>query len=175
MPRESEREGNRRVPAVRRNGDAAVNRMLDAALAGDLDAAHDAAPAALVHERPPHGDRWLESGARRDGALQERPVDVAPNDGPPGQASRISAIDRNAVLAGETHAIDGQPALVNAGGEAEPPQQRERSRVDRIAAQLVARKCRPVDDAHAGARAREHRGGHRAGRTRADDDDIIHG
>ena len=49
----------------------------------------------------------------------------------------------------------------------------ERAGIDRVAAQLVARKRRPIDNAHARAGPRQHEAGNRAGGASADDEDII--
>ena len=51
---------------------------------------------------------------------------------------------------------------------------RQRSGVDRVAAQLVARERGAIDDADARAGAREDRAGHRTGRPRADNQHIKH-
>ena len=53
-----------------------------------------------------------------------------------------------------------------------PRQQRHRARVHRVAAQLVARERRAIEDRHANAGAREHERGDGAGRPAADDEDV---
>jgi len=53
-------------------------------------------------------------------------------------------------------------------------QPRERARIDRVAAQLVARKRRAIDQPHAHAGAGEHNRCDGARRSGADDHDVIH-
>ena len=86
----------------------------------------------------------------------------------PGQAARIAAFDRDAGLAGQPHALDAQAALVDARREFQRLQARERARVDRVAAQFVARKDGAIDDAHARAGTRQKRAGDRSRRPGAD-------
>ena len=92
----------------------------------------------------------------------------------PAQAARIPSFDRDAAFAGDQHPADAQSASLDRLDDAKLPQARERSWVDRVSAQLVARKRCAIDDAHAGAGAREHQAGNRAGRTRTHNKDIMH-
>ena len=66
----------------------------------------------------------------------------------------------------------GSPRSSIDAGEPEPAEQRERAGVDGVAAELVAWKRGAIDQADAGAGAREHRRGHGARGSGADDEDV---
>ena len=66
----------------------------------------------------------------------------------------------SAAFARHDHAVDRKPAARQPAGETEPPQHGERAGIERVAAQLVARKRAAIDEAHARAGPREHRRGH---------------
>jgi len=73
------------------------------------------------------------------------------------------------------HAVDWQTARFEVRRQAHPAEQRDGSRVDRIAAQLVTWKRRAVDDQDTRAPSGQKRRRDGAGRTRPDYDDIVHG
>ena len=74
--------------------------------------------------------------------------------------------------AGDVHAGDRRRALPQRAGDTEPIENRQRSRIHRVAAQLVAGKPRAIDEPHADAGPREHECRDAAGRPRADDQDV---
>ena len=134
----------------------------------------DAADARVGDIGAVHVDARFELTTCRHRRLQQRPVEIAPHDRAPAQAARIPSFDRDAAFAGDQHPADAQSASLDRLDDAKLPQARERSWVDRVSAQLVARKRCAIDDAHAGAGAREHQAGNRAGRTRTHNKDIMH-
>jgi hypothetical protein len=63
---------------------------------------------------------------------------------------------------------------VDAGVHLEPGEERQCPGIERVAAQLLSRKRRAIDQAHARAGARQDRGGHAARRTGADYENVEH-
>ena len=141
--------------------------------AGD-DAGDTTGPARLVDGRAPDGDGGLELAPGGDRLPEQDPVEIAPHDRAPRQSARVAAVDDVAALAGDPHAVDTQRARLEVAVNAETPQPLERAGIDRVAAQLVARERRAIDEAHARARAGQHNPRDRAGRARADDHHINH-
>ena len=128
--------------------------------------------ALLVDDRASDPDRRLELAASGNRLLQQQPVKIAPEDRQPVLALRIPSLDGDATLAGDQHPATRRLALAQVAGRYQVRQPRDGPRIDRVAAQLVARKCRAIDDADARSGAREQRPGHGAGRPGADDQDV---
>jgi hypothetical protein len=128
----------------------------------------------VTDNRLAHDDAWFKLTPGVDGLLQQQPIEIAPEDGAAVEPAGISPPDRGAAFASDEHPVDAQSARVDAIGDAEVPQSRERARIDRIAAQFVARKVGAIDETHARARACQHHAGDRAGRPRANDQYIEH-
>jgi len=138
----------------------------------DGDAGHVPKAARVASERTPHHCALLESAAGADRVLQQNPVEIAPEHRAAADAVRVAALDRDAALARQHHPVDAQAARLDLVGDAERAQPRERARVHRVAAEFVARKGGAVEDADAGAGAREDEAGTCARRPPADDDDV---
>ena len=166
----AESEGERRMPAISSDDDARRNRPAVV----DDHAVHRDAADARNRVRALDCRARLEFGAGPCRLLQERPVQFAPDQRPTLQAMRVGRFDNDTVRPCQDHAGDRQAACLEAIGQAEPPEQRERAGVDRVAAQFVAGKTRAIDDAHASAVPSEHGCGNGARRPRADDQDIKH-
>ena len=124
-------------------------------------------------ERRPNEHAFLDPRARQHGFLEhERRVEVAPQNGQTMNPRPVVATHDGAALPREQHAANRQRARLDAPGQIQPSQRRERARVDGVAAQLVAWKPRTVEQQHARARPRQDRGRHGASRTRAGDNDV---
>ena len=171
MPREAEAECHRRPSAVGGNRYACVQVAFGAQSVHDD--AGDATRAVRFDDRSAHHDARLEHRAGVHRLLQQQPVQIAPQHRAPVQAAGIRSGDRDPVLAGDDHALDAQPAFLDAGRHAEPAKDRERPGVDGIAAQLRTRKRFAIDEADTRAGAREQHRGNGARRAGADDDDVI--
>ncbi len=137
------------------------------------DAAHDGRRRRTVDDGFTHREA-VERGPRRDRLLQQDGVELAAADREAALVTRIPCFDRDATFAGDDHPVDRQPPRLDAAGEAEAAKDRERARVDRIAAQLVTRKRRAVEEPHTHAGAGEDGRGHGASGASANDQDVIH-
>ena len=90
-------------------------------------------------------------------------------------------MDARAVLAAhalsagarDDHALNRNTVAFDDPRNAQPPQDLERPRVDGIAAQLVARKDRAVEQSYADPRARQQQGGDCARGTRPRDEHLV--
>jgi hypothetical protein len=171
MTREAEAERECGTTAIGADDDGCRNCHV-ASVDADEDAGRATLTPALVDDRAPHGDAGVELTPRRDRVLQQDPIEIAPQNRAARHARGIRTLDRDAALAGQEHPVDTQPATLDLVGDAERAQTTERPGVDRVAAQLVARERRPIDDENARAGARQHQPGDRARRPRADDQDV---
>ena len=172
MTREVEAEGQRGATAIGADDDRRRNGRLPPAARPDDDAGHATPIAALVDDRATHGRAGIELTPGADRVLQQHPVEIATQNRAARHARRIRALDGYAALAGQQHPVDAQAAPLDLGRDAERAQPPERPGIHRVAAQLVARERRAIDDAHAHARARQHQAGDRARRSRADDEGV---
>ncbi len=174
MPRKPETKREHRSPAVGRNRHTRRNRSLAAIRERD-DAANRPLWILTGDDRPLRRDARLEFASGADRVLQQQPVEIAAHDRAAVDAGRITALDRNAALAGDHHAVHAKTARFDVAAEAETLQDSKRAWIDRVAAQLVAREGCPIDQAHAGAGAREDDAGNRPGGPCANDDDVTLG
>ena len=100
--------------------------------------------------------------------------EAPPHDGQSAGAGRITAAHGNAALACHNHPVDPDGFVDDAGEQAQPRQARDRTGIECVAAQLVARKLRAIDHQHPRAAAREDGRGNGARGAGADDYDIEH-
>ena len=120
--------------------------------------------------------RRLELRAGGDRLLQQQPVEIASQHRAAGQPPGYRALDCDAVLARDDHAVDAQAALLDRRRRRRGAAASRAFRIDGVAAQLVARETsRDRRSARARRRARAPCAGHRAGRPRADDQNVIIG
>jgi hypothetical protein len=173
MTDEPQRKRQARSPSVGRDNNWRWNTNILAVAARDDDAAHARNGALGLDERAARQDTEFDANAARKCAAEQHLVEVAATDGEAAPAAAIPRPDSRAVLAGDDHSVDRLGASVNLR-EGEAPQQSQRARVERVAAQLVARKPRAIDKQHPGAAAREHGCRDAARGSRAADDDIEH-
>src|SRR5436190_22165083 len=137
MPREAQTERERRMTAVGRDRRTRAELALGGvgrALAADDHASHESAARCLLDDRTPYGHVRFEHRASSDGAREQRPIDVAAHERTSDEITRITALDSDAVLAGETHPAYGQSALLDRRRQPEPPQQLERAGIHGVAA-----------------------------------------
>ena len=174
MPREPQAERERRPPAIGADDDGSGERSLTA-LPCHHHAADSRSAASLARHGATHRDRRLERAARRDRRIDEDRVELAPHDRAAVPPARITSNNPVAALAGHDHPVDAPAARLDLCVDAQPPQNRERSRIDRVAAQLVARKRGAIENHDARAGTRRHQPGDRAGRSRADHEDVRRG
>ncbi len=125
-------------------------------------------------ETIPTIDTGLEFTTGCDRALQQQPVEITPDDRATGPVVRVPSRDRDIPLTGDQHAVDPEAARLDVIGEAQQLEPGQRARIDRVAAEFVARERRAIDETHARAAAREDGTGYRTGRSRANDQDIKH-
>ena len=78
---------------------------------------------------------------------------------------------RTAAGTGDQHPLDRQAVVSRM--ERQPGQQGDRAGIERVAAQLVARKGRPLEQPHPQPGARQHDCGDAAGGSAADDDHVV--
>jgi hypothetical protein len=175
MARQAQTECQRGSPAVGRDHRGGAKRSRAAVRAGP-NARHDAALPVIGEQRLAYCDARLEQRARRDGFLQQRPVQITPAHRSTGQATWIAAFNGDATVArlsGDQHALDTSAETLDPR-ETETAEHGERAGVERVAAQLVAGKRRAIEDAHASASTREHGARHRPSGARSDDENVIH-
>ena len=108
-------------------------------------------------------------GACRHRSLEEYGVQVAPRDGGTGETVRIIAGHARAEGSRDDHPSYRYRALAHTTAESEPVEDGQRARVERIAAELVARKARAIDEAHVDAGTRQNECRDAPGRPGADD------
>ena len=114
-----------------------------------------------------------EPGAGRHGLLHHPGVQPIARDAEPLHARAVLAAHAHAAGPGEEHAVD-DAALPPERREIEVPgQQRQRAGVQRVAAQLLAREARAIDERDARAAPREQARGQRARRSRARNHHVI--
>ena len=99
---------------------------------------------------------------------------MPPRDRAAAQAVGIVRGHLRSPRAADGHPRNRQRLLLDSLADPQPVDDRQRSRIQRVAAQLVAGKLRAIDEAHADAGPREHERGGRAGGPGADDD-YVHG
>jgi hypothetical protein len=128
-----------------------------------------------LDESPPDRRARLELRAGSERAPQQRQVELGPRQRSATHAWRVCTGNRDAARSSHHHAVDWQTARFEVRRQAHPAEQRDGSRVDRIAAQLVAWKRRAVDDQDTRAPSRQKRRRDGAGRTRPDDENITAG
>jgi hypothetical protein len=87
---------------------------------------------------------------------------------------RVPTLDGRAALTGQQHPGDVQRATLDLIRDAEPTEDRQRPGVDRVAAELVARERRAIQQEYTRARARQYNPSDRAGGARAHDHHIVH-
>jgi hypothetical protein len=164
MPCEAEAECDGGTPAV--SGDCHASAQIALPSAATRKYAGHALP---FDQRSPHGHAGLELRAGRDRVLQQHPVEMSAEERPSDLPARVPAFDGRAIRTGQAHPFDRQAAGVDGARQAKSAERLQCARVHGVAAQLVARKRRPIDDAYARSCARENRAGHRSRRTRPDD------
>ena len=172
MLREAEAERDGGMSAIGGDGDGCRKCYLAAAPAADDHAGDRASAARLADANAADGDPRLELAPRVNGMLQQHRVEIAPQDRAAPHPLRIASLDLDAALAGDAHAVHAQAARLDLARHAERTQPRERARIDRVAAQLVAWKHRAVENAHPRARASQHDPRDGARRPCADDHDV---
>ena len=111
----------------------------------------------VVDERPAHDHARFESRARGDRLVEQPRVEVAARDRAAGEPAAVPRLRTRARGPVTQHAGE-RPARSRAGRRASPSDCEERhgAGVERVAAELVARKRLAIDDEHARAGAREH-------------------
>jgi len=173
VPRQTQTERQRRSAAVRSN-DHSCSQHARRPLRPDPNADHLRILSRVVDRGPAHGYVRLELASGRDGVPHEQRVELAAPHRPARQPRGIPSLDDGAVRAGDAHASDTQAAALNVAGKIEAAQQRKRPGIHGVAAQLVARKRRPIDEGHPRAGASEHQRRNGPGRAGADNQTIKH-
>jgi hypothetical protein len=101
-------------------------------------------------------------------------VRLRPFDRAAAEATGIVDRHRRSAGARDEHAGKRHAARAHRPSHAQPIGEGERPRIDRVAAELRARKRRTVDEPHARAGARQHERGRAPGRSGADNQHIRH-
>lgn len=125
-----------------------------------------------IDERREGPNAGYEIGPRRDRGLDEQPIELAALEGGAVQTARVVGGDRHAAGPRHEHAGHRVRPPAHRGAHAEAIEDGERAGIDRVAAELRARKRGGVDEPHARTRAREHEGRDAARRPCADDEDV---
>ena len=94
------------------------------------------------------------------------------SNGATDHARRIPALGTRRAGAGDQHPVDRQSVVSRM--ERQPGQQRDRAGIERVAAQLVARKGRPLEQPHPQPGARQHYCRDRARGAAAHHDHVVH-
>ena len=170
MAGEPQAEGNRGAPAVRRDDDLRAQLRVSI---GRPDHAADNRRRVRTVDDGGADSEAVEYRPRCHGPFEQRRVEIAPADRDAALVARIPAFDADAVLAGDDHPVDRQPSRLDDARQPEPPQQAERAGVDRVAAQLVARKRGAIEQPHPHAGTRQDQSGDGARRSRADNQHVI--
>ena len=165
MAGEPEGEGERGSAAV--GGDRHVRRHADARRGGPAGPAQDGAAhrrpsTAVVHERAVHADAVLELGAGGNRGVDEQLIEHTPGQGAGEEAGPVGAAHVDAAVAGDQHALERTRHRLDARAQPGAVEQAQGAGVQRVAAQLVARKAGAIDEQDAGAGARESDGGDRS-------------
>jgi len=174
MPRHTQPERDRRSPSIRGDHHSRANRAR-APAATNRHARHCAAAALVRHHNALHRRARLELTPGGDRLPQQQPIQIAPHHRSAADANRVAPLDRDAALPRQDHPADRQAAPLDLLRDAEPPQHPQRPRIDRVAAQFVARKRGAVDDAHPRAAARCDESGNRTSRPGADNQNVTLG
>ena len=135
--------------------------------------AHPGNSCALVRiQRAANGRARNEVHARGYGGLEEHDVQVAPRDGGAGEIVRIITGHARAEGSGDQHPFDRNRALADATADSQPIEHGERAGIERVAAELVSRKARAIDEAHIDTGPRQDERRHAAGRPRTDNKNV---
>ena len=162
-------EGQLRMTAVGGDDDARVEVVVVAA-GGDANA--DDTRGVRGDERRADDDAAFKRRPRGDRRIDQQLVQHATRQRSSAYAGRVIGGHQCAAGAADRHAADRQRALTNRRGDAEAVEDRQRSRIQRVATELVARKARAIRDAHADAGAGEDERGNAARRASADDEYV---
>jgi hypothetical protein len=128
----------------------------------------------VVNQGITNSDARLERGARADGFAEQREVHQRAAHRKSEEPVAVPAFDDNTSWTADDHALEAQRITFEDRQESEPAKYGHCSWIQRVAAQLLTGKPRSIDEAHPRTRPREHGGGDRASRTRANDKDVIH-
>ncbi len=128
----------------------------------------------VVHERAVHADAVLELGAGGNRGVDEQLIEHAPGQGAGEEAGPVGAAHVDAAVAGDQHALERTRHRLDARAQPGAVEQAQGAGVQRVAAQLVARKAGAIDEQDAGAGARESDGGDRSRRSGPRDQDVDH-
>jgi hypothetical protein len=169
---QAETEGQRRVTPVGGNRDA--RRHPSIAMSPAREHAGDDARAVRIDDRAARRDAGFEHCAGVDRLLQKHPVQIAAHKRAPVEPAGVPSLDDDAARARHPHPVDAKPAFLDAGGEAQPAEQCERSRIHRVAAQLRPRKGIAIDQAHPCASPRQDRRRNRSSRPGPDHQHVVH-
>ena len=77
-------------------------------------------PARGVDRCAADAQRWFEAASRGERALQQQPVEIAPQDCAAVEVVGIAPFDRDAAFAGHQHPVDAQSVRVDDLTNAEP-------------------------------------------------------
>ena len=152
--REARHAKGTREPRVRAVcGNRHRRRELDrpAVPAGDDEPGNNA----VRDPRLAHQDPLLHLCACLSRRVEQRRIEHAAWQAPAGHRAAVSPDDPHTGVAGDDHAVHAPAALAHEA-EAQPRQHRQRARIQRVAAQLVARKPGAIEHPHAHPRPREH-------------------
>ncbi len=168
VPREAAGTGEAGSGAVRGNHQRRAQHR--GARSSDCHSGHDSAlDCGRLNE-----DALVDGGARRASGGQERVIERVPRDHATLPAAAVSTLQACPGLARHDHSIHRQSAI-DGVREAQTSQQIERARVHGVATELETRKPRPIEHAHSRPGARQDQRRNSAGRTGANDDDIVLG
>ena len=171
VTRKSERQGQRGPPAICGNDD--TSRTTSGALTCLRRHAGDAClTGGAVDDGARDSHALFHTRASATGRVKQQRIEVASCNRPSDDAAGIPRVNGDPAGPCDQHARHRQPAPLHVRREIVPRQQRHRARVDRISAELVARKRGPVENRDADAGTREHERRDGSGRAAADDEDV---
>ena len=118
-------------------------------------------------------DTLFESRAGVHRMARQRHIQISSQYRQSARTAAVGAADAHAALAGDRHPVHRQGGRFERG-QPQPAQDREGAGIDRVAAQLVARERRAVEQQHAHTAPRQDRRRHGPGRTGAANYDVVH-
>ena len=121
-----------------------------------------------------HQHVLFDGGAGRGRRFDETDVQHVPPQGDTAASAAVKAGHADATFPADEHAVQQQPALGHVR-QVQAPEDGQGTGVDRVAAQLGARKAGAVDQRDPHTRARQHEGRNSPGRTSPRNHDVMHG
>ncbi len=134
----------------------------------------DGTAAVRRQRRPLHQDVLFDDSARGRGRFDKTGVQHISAERDPGPPTTVKSTDANTAFAAHEHAVQQQPAFGDVR-QIQPPQDRERTRIDRIATQLRPGKTGAVEQRDFDTGAGQHQGRNRPGGTGPRNHHVMHG